>query len=310
LKEGHLSTTWIFQWNPDLFDIDGYLAQCPTLHCTIGQRHCAPDMRVGDTVFFWRAAGRRKALSGIIARGAMVDVPSLRKQDEPSKPFELKGRTGNSLRLRVKVAIDLRAAPGRAFLRAEDLKAHRLLKGLGVLTQPHATNYAVSPKMEVELARLLKRAIRMGEGTPGLPTEVIREFGEAPNDDLTKLQTYARRIRRGQVKFRAKLLHLYGNKCAISGWAPARVLDAAHISRHADTGLNHSSNGLLLRTDLHVLFDEGLLRINPTTMKVELDKALRATEYWSFNGTKLRLRHDRSQPSRKHLKSRWNSKSA
>jgi hypothetical protein len=134
---------------------------------------------------------------------------------------------------------------------------------------------------------------------------VYRDFGEAPDDDPARLAQFARRVRRGQARFRQNLLELYGRRCAISGWGPESVLEAAHILLHAHTGLNRSENGILLRSDLHSLFDDGLLRIDPATFTVVLHPSLAKTPYWSLNGTLLRPRLDASQPSREYLRQRW-----
>jgi hypothetical protein len=142
-----------------------------------------------------------------------------------------------------------------------------------------------------------------GSGAPAKP--VYRDFGEAPDDDPAKLARFARRVRRGQPVFRRNLLRLYGERCAISGWAPGAVLEAAHILLHAESGLNHRDNGLLLRSDLHDLFDEGLLRIDPESLRVVLNPALAETPYWELHGVALRPRLDGSHPSREYLRRRW-----
>jgi hypothetical protein len=134
---------------------------------------------------------------------------------------------------------------------------------------------------------------------------VYRDFGEAPDDDPARLAQFARRVRRGQARFRQNLLELYGRRCAISGWGPESVLEAAHILLHAHTGLNRSENGILLRSDLHSLFDDGLLRIDPATFTVVLHPSLANTPYWSLNGAPLQPRLDASQPSREFLRQRW-----
>lgn len=134
---------------------------------------------------------------------------------------------------------------------------------------------------------------------------VYRDFGEAPNDDPEKLALFSRRVRAGQPKFRRNLLAAYGKRCAISGWGPVEVLEAAHILLHAHTGLNKADNGVLLRSDLHVLFDEGLLRIDPDSLRIWLDPSLAGTPYWDWNGASLRPRVDGSHPSREYLRARW-----
>lgn len=68
--------------------------------------------------------------------------------------------------------------------------------------------------------------------------------------------------RRGQPAFRAKLLAAYDNRCAISGSDVAETLEAAHIAAHATGGTMDVHNGILLRSDLHTLFDLGLIAID------------------------------------------------
>ena len=133
---------------------------------------------------------------------------------------------------------------------------------------------------------------------------VYEDFGEAPDDDPARLARFARRVRRGQPKFRKNLLALYGGRCAVSGWGPESVLEAAHILLHAHTGLNRSENGILLRADLHGLFDDGLLKIDPETLTIVLDPSLLDTPYWALNGATLRPRRDGSHPSREYLRQR------
>ncbi|HEX9939517.1 MAG TPA: HNH endonuclease [Longimicrobium sp.] len=134
---------------------------------------------------------------------------------------------------------------------------------------------------------------------------VYEDFGEAPDDDPAKLARFARHVRAGQLKFRRNLIQLYGSRCAVSGWGPECVLEAAHILLHAKSGLNHRDNGILLRSDLHNLFDDGLLKIDPDSFTVVLDPSLAGTPYWTLNGAALRPRRDGSHPSREYLRSRW-----
>jgi hypothetical protein len=89
--------------------------------------------------------------------------------------------------------------------------------------------------------------------------------------------------RRGQEEFRKKLLIAYGKRCAISGWRAKDALEAAHIIPHADGGSMDVTNGLLLRADLHTLFDLGLLRIWPVRreeLKIVIDPSLADTPYF------------------------------
>ena len=53
----------------------------------------------------------------------------------------------------------------------------------------------------------------------------------------------------------------YDRRCAISGEKTLPILDAAHIRSYASGGEHEVSNGLLLRTDIHKLFDRGYVTI-------------------------------------------------
>jgi len=130
------------------------------------------------------------------------------------------------------------------------------------------------------------------------------EYVEAQDDDPMALVEAYRRERKGQPQFRKNLLRIYDGKCAISGWGPECVLEAAHIDYHAETGINKSDNGLLLRADLHYLFDAGLLKINPDDFTVSIDISLKRSEYWQYHGMPIRTRIDGSYPAREYLKKR------
>ena len=69
--------------------------------------------------------------------------------------------------------------------------------------------------------------------------------------------------RRGQAKFRKTLLEAYNSKCVVTGCDAAEALEAAHITPYLGEETNHPQNGLLLRADIHSLFDLGLLSVDP-----------------------------------------------
>ncbi len=93
--------------------------------------------------------------------------------------------------------------------------------------------------------------------------------------------------RLGQSQFRAELMRAYDNSCAVTGCSVDEVLQAAHI-RPVRTQGNHAvTNGLLLRADIHNLFDRGLLTINNRYI-VEINSSLRdVPEYGTLHQTKL-----------------------
>lgn len=94
--------------------------------------------------------------------------------------------------------------------------------------------------------------------------------------------------RQGQGAFRAKLLDVYGGRCAISGCNATAVLEAAHIQPYRGEHTHRVDNGLLLRSDLHTLFDLGLVWIT-NDHRVAIAPTLRGTDYAGWDGQPLRL---------------------
>ena len=101
-----------------------------------------------------------------------------------------------------------------------------------------------------------------------------------------KFKTAEVQIRQGQPEFRRALLALYDHKCVISGCTTRDALQAAHIKSVSEGGIHSTRNGLILRADLHNLFDRGLITIDEKGC-VHVDPAIKDLEYRSFHGTKL-----------------------
>jgi hypothetical protein len=128
----------------------------------------------------------------------------------------------------------------------------------------------------------------------------IEEDGR-PDD----VQMRAIKIRRGQGKFRERLLAAYGRTCAISGCKIVDLLEAAHIRPHAEEPNYSVTNGLLLRADLHTLFDLGLLAVD-ARLRIKLAPSLLFSEYKNYDGRELRQpEYPSEMPSREALERRY-----
>lgn len=128
-------------------------------------------------------------------------------------------------------------------------------------------------------------------------------FSQAKDDE--KNEYTQKKIRRNQSHFRLNLIQVYGLRCMISRIEISELIDAAHIISHSDSGINHTNNGLLLRIDLHRLFDANLLGINPKTFTVKISKNLKNTEYEKFDGVKISLKNDGSYLDDRFLIEKW-----
>ncbi len=110
--------------------------------------------------------------------------------------------------------------------------------------------------------------------------------------------------RRGQSSFRRSLIARYGPRCMITGCALMDLVEGAHIKPYRGDEDNSPLNGLLLRADLHTMYDLYLLGINPDTLTVHLHpKALQAG-YDQYNGIKLGVLGNK-RPALQPLTERW-----
>ncbi|WP_084127405.1 HNH endonuclease signature motif containing protein [Demequina sp. NBRC 110054] len=98
------------------------------------------------------------------------------------------------------------------------------------------------------------------------------------------------RVRRGQQQFRKRILSLFGERCAFTGSAPKRVLEAGHLYSYADLGEHHEHGGLMLRRDIHKLFDDGGLAVDPTSLAVDVAPELEPyPQYAGLHGRNLEV---------------------
>ena len=113
--------------------------------------------------------------------------------------------------------------------------------------------------------------------------EATRRFGE-PTVVLPRL---------GQGTFRVAVTDAYDRRCAITGERTLPVLQAAHIHPYADGGPHRVPNGLLLRSDLHTLFDRGYVTVTPQHV-IEVSGRIReefdnGRDYYQHHGKSIRL---------------------
>ncbi|CRI65844.1 Restriction endonuclease [Thiocapsa sp. KS1] len=99
--------------------------------------------------------------------------------------------------------------------------------------------------------------------------------------------------RLGQGGFRVLVLDEYERRCSITGERTLPVLEAAHIRPYSDNGPHEISNGLLLRSDLHTLFDRGYMTVT-SNLRVEVSRRIReefsnGRDYYALHGKELKV---------------------
>ena len=108
-------------------------------------------------------------------------------------------------------------------------------------------------------------------------------------------------VRLGQAAFKKLLMREYG-RCCVTGECQHELLEAAHIQSYMSEKSHHIQNGLLLRCDIHKLFDSGLLIIDDDYC-VRLSSKLTSQNYECFRGQKIYLpSNQRSYPSKEALR--------
>jgi putative restriction endonuclease len=137
--------------------------------------------------------------------------------------------------------------------------------------------------------------------------EPLLEIGIEVN--ASQPNAYAERmqkVRLGQGAFRVLVTDSYQRRCAISGERTLPVLQAAHIRPYAQEGPHDIRNGLLLRSDIHTLFDDGYITVTPD-YHVEVSKRIReefenGRDYYRHHGNQLLVLPPRDQqPMKEYL---------
>jgi putative restriction endonuclease len=115
-----------------------------------------------------------------------------------------------------------------------------------------------SPGRELWNEVLARRATTVARERPGRT---------GTNDELSDKPMFGDPVlvkqRLGQGSFRVLITDLYQRRCAVTGERALPVLQAAHIKPVTQEGLHRTNNGLLLRSDVHTLFDRGYVTITP-----------------------------------------------
>jgi putative restriction endonuclease len=97
--------------------------------------------------------------------------------------------------------------------------------------------------------------------------------------------------RLGQGAFRVLVTDIYGRRCAVTQERTLPALEAAHIRPYCDGGTHEAPNGLLLRRDIHSLFDAGYVTITPS-LNFEVSRRIKdefdnGKHYYALHGQRI-----------------------
>ena len=246
--------------------------------------------RIGDRIYLFKQGNDPRGIFGV---GEIIETPRLQ-----TDPDDIDGGPRHRAKIRFNRLVD----PSQEFLldyqTVQEIVPQTLITALA---SGNGVPEEVATALDSHISPLLA-------ASPQITSEQADDPGFDP-DSVTdeRVRAFrAIRLRRGQPAFRAALLEAYGRRCAITGCAVEDVLEAAHITPYLGRLTNHVSNGLLLRTDLHTLFDCGLLAIDPQTRTVVIADALKGSSYAKVAGKGVRQPRDATcGPSKRNLEKRF-----
>jgi hypothetical protein len=126
-------------------------------------------------------------------------------------------------------------------------------------------------------------------------TESREDFDVSSLEEARERIVRAINIRRGQGKFRRELLAAYSGKCCITGCDTSEVIEAAHIIPYRGAKSHDVRNGLLLRSDLHTLFDRCMIWVDTESWSLIIDQELKSSQYSILEGVKISLPDDKAK---------------
>ena len=237
--------------------------------------------RKPEDVNFWQPSGKQQEFK-VIEKGA----PFLFKLKAPDNAIGGVGFFSAQAFLPISVAWDAfsdrNGCADFAELKAM-IDAYRLKAGNAILQNP-----VIGARIWRDVQDRLERA-RFFDNEEVLPNQM--QLGNGLDDSPRYRESILSKIRLGQGAFRIMVTEAYKGRCAVTGEHTLPVLEAAHIKPYSADGPNMISNGLLLRSDLHKLFDAGYVTITPE-YRFEVSSRLKeeynnGKTYYEMNGRRL-----------------------
>jgi hypothetical protein len=165
----------------------------------------------------------------------------------------------------------------------------------------HRSEFGQIPQSVCRANETTTRVLEAWLRDAGAEVSAWDEPPASPGDARTRVIAEVVR-RRGQQMFRRQLVRAYQGRCAISGESVEEVLEAAHVEPYLGDHSNVVSNGLLLRADLHTLFDLHLIGIDPSGCVVLAPRLRDVQPYVSLAGRAVAVpKRTADRPSKRSL---------
>ncbi len=150
------------------------------------------------------------------------------------------------------------------------------------------------------------------EGRKAAIKDVVQalKVDDTPHQQPGSPSKQSRWSRPEQARLRRLLGLAYAERCCITGCGVRAALEAAHIKPYVAGEKENPSNAILLRADLHALFDTGHLAVDPETLKIHMSQEALGWKQYRALHRRATLRspqasHARIAPSPDAFKHRW-----
>jgi hypothetical protein len=279
---------YLFTWKPERWPIEELRKRVDQFGSTgIAEEpwSCSNrKIKVGDRAYLLKQ-GRP---IGIFGRGTVVAPPEKKQRVTPGE---------SSWEVRIGFAIsrsDVLWDPG-------DSGGHFLVDEEQLLDVPAPKNRwkarAAGIRLEADAAREIDRIITIsvliGRGRSTPVDEAVQE--------IARLKRQVEQATRpDQQAFRGKIRRNYQDKCAVTAYATPAAFEAAHISTRKGSDDNSAANGILLRSDIHALFDSFLITLSEDGAAIEVSSELKDPSY-RFLRTAVVTRPNNEPPSKENI---------
>ena len=270
-------STWIFQGNPDRFDIDEYLKNATQIYWSVTRKSYESRISLGDRVFIWRAMGKQRTRAGIVAIGEIIENPVQRSRVKSPRFL------GSNLWVRqqddptvIKTGVllsETRLTLEEGMLPAELVAVDEILGDLQIVKSRQGTNFLLSEGHAERLVELWRNGSD--------PFDDIRDGDFSVPEGRVKLAVHRSRERNPALRRRAissfKAIHgnVYCEVCSFSFQRTYGELGEGYIEVHHKKPLHEIEPGevtrvsdlLLVCSNCHSVLHRGdpaenLLRLN------------------------------------------------
>jgi hypothetical protein len=266
--------------NPRIYEIDQAIQNLTRDLWVVPPRR--GEIYSGDRVIICR--GMKDGHRGIVAFGEVVG--NSRETADIGNVYWNNSSDSEVIRSRVPIEFRL-LANGPLWT-----DQHPMLEDLSVFRSTGGSKFNVTSDQWEQIIEIAGGWPDSSNGSNSIPPISIsmedQDDFDPSNLEDQRARDYRKIVMRvGQPKFRRDLLSAYQNRCAVTGCDVPEALEAAHIYHYQGPETNYVSNGLVLRSDIHALFDKFLLTIDSNTMTVVINQNLEHTSYSNLSGVRI-----------------------